>query len=213
MQQRRCTDQLADLSRREPRCALDGAHAPSPSPLPTLAAPCWLATGDVAGWEATRWPAPFFVIQPYTVKEQRAPFVARMVIGALLILESLVLLVVAGFIAIIGGLAGALSFLAGAGSATPEQVTQGFTIIALTLATPFVMTAIIGAGGFLLLLGRWRVAIVAAGVLAIAAQVALHLLTEEGFQLLEVVPIVLHLATITAGLAFVPVPAASATKT
>lgn len=74
------------------------------------------------------------------------------VVGALLLLESFITLVVAMFVAIIGGFTGALTFVVSGSEATDEQLAQGSAALATTIATPFVVAAALWLGGVLLML-------------------------------------------------------------
>src|SRR5687768_6295129 len=96
--------------------------------------------------------------------------IARVVVGALLVVESIVLVMVGVFAGIVGGLAGALAFAAGGGGATDAQLAQGFALVAISLASPFVVAAALVLAGILLPVSRGRGVIVAAGIFALAAQ-------------------------------------------
>jgi hypothetical protein len=144
------------------------------------------------------------------MQEKRLSLIAPAVVGALLVLESaaMLCLAVSGFV--IGGFVGALAFLAGGGSATNEQLAQGFLMMAITLVSPFVVAAVLVVGGVLLLLRRRRRVIIAVGVFAVTAQFAFHPFFGAGFHAAELVPGALHLLAIAVGFAFVPAPVAIA---
>jgi hypothetical protein len=139
--------------------------------------------------------------------------VARVVAGGLLVLEALVMLGVALFVGLIGGLAGAMAVIFGSGGATDAKLAQGIAVIALTIVSPFVVAAVLGVGGVLLLLRKGRPVVIAAGFFAIAAQVAFHLLVEKEFHAAELVPCALHLLVIVVGFVGMPAPAATAAAT
>ncbi len=125
--------------------------------------------------------------------------VAPLVVGGLLLLESIAMLIMAVFVALIGGLTGALAFGVGAGSATNEQIARGALMVALTISSPFVMAGALALQGWLLVFRRGRVIVIAAAVVALALQVCFHVWLEEGFHLAELVPIALQLAAIGLG--------------
>lgn len=145
--------------------------------------------------------------------ETRLSLNARVIVGGLLVLESLLVLIVAVFTAIIGGLVGPLAFLAGGGGATDDKIAQGFAVIALTIASPFVAAGVLSVGGVFLLLGRRKRVVITAGIFAMTAQVALHLSLAEGFHAAELVPGAVHLLAIAVGFTFVPARGASAAPT
>jgi hypothetical protein len=136
--------------------------------------------------------------------EKRWSLVARSVVGGLVLLESLGLLFIAAVTAIVGSLLGGLAFVAGAGGATDKQVAQGFAAIALTIASPFLIAAVLGLAGVLLILRLGRPIIVAAGLSAIAAQTAFQVLIAGRFYATALVPYALHVALIVLGFAVVP---------
>jgi hypothetical protein len=136
--------------------------------------------------------------------ETRFSLIARTVAGGLLLLESLLMLIVGVFGGMIGGLMGALAFLVGGGSATDEQLAQGFAVIAITIASPFVMAAVLAVGGVFILLRRRSGVIIATGIFAVAAQIAFHPIFKERFHAAELVPCVVHLLAIVVGVVFVP---------
>jgi hypothetical protein len=137
--------------------------------------------------------------------ETRFSRIARSVVGGLLVLESLGMLAVAFFGAIIGGLSGALAFVAGAGNATNTQIARGFALIGASLAAPFLVAAVLAMGGLLLLLRKKRNLIITAGVVVIAAQVAFQVFLAEGFHVATLGLGLVHALAIAVGLAFVPV--------
>lgn len=142
--------------------------------------------------------------------EKRWANVARSIVGGFLVIESLAMLFLGGLTTIVGGLAGGLAFLAGAGNATEDQIRNTFLVMALSLASPYVVAAVLAAGGVFLLLGKRKGIIVAAGMLAIAAQVAFHRFVAPEFHAAELVPCAAHLLAIAIGIAFVPTRAANA---
>jgi len=138
------------------------------------------------------------------MKEKRWSIIARSIVGVLLVLESLALLFVGAFTAVVGSLVGGLAFVAGAGSATHEQVAQGFAAIALTIASPFVVAAALGLGGVLLILRLGRPMIIAAGLIAIGAEIAFQVLVAEGFHAVALIPYALHAGVIALSFSVVP---------
>lgn len=137
--------------------------------------------------------------------EQRWSRIVRVVVGGLLLIEAIVMLILAVFASIIGSFAGALAFGVGAGSASDQQLAHGLAIIAVTIASPFVVACVLGVGGVLLLVRRSSSIIIAAGGFAIAAQIAYHPFFQAGFHAAELLPGVLHVLTIAVGFACVPV--------
>ncbi|MET0793567.1 MAG: hypothetical protein ABW061_18755 [Polyangiaceae bacterium] len=138
--------------------------------------------------------------------ETRWSLIARWVVGGLLVLEALAMLFLAMGVAIIGGLAGMLAFGVGGGNATSQQLAQGFAVIVITLASPFVIALVLGVGGALLLLRLGRRLVITAGLVAIAAQLAFHVFAKEGFHTVELFPCVLHLTAIAVALSCLPPP-------
>ena len=138
------------------------------------------------------------------MKEKRWSFIARSVVGVLLVLESLALLFVGAFTAIVGSLVGGLAFVAGAGAATEKQVAHGFLAIAFTIASPFLVAAALGLGGVFLILRMGRPIIIAASLVAIAAEVAFQVLVAEGIHAAALVPYALHVVAIALAFAVVP---------
>lgn len=136
--------------------------------------------------------------------ESRGSYVARMVAGVLLVLESALLLVIAMFTAIVGGFMGLLAFGVEGGSATDAQIAQGFAMIAFTIVSPFVVAALLLLGGVLLLFRRAKSVVIVSAVVAIAAQAAFHVHVEKGFSVAGAVPLALHLGTIVIAIASVP---------
>ena len=139
-----------------------------------------------------------------SMTEQRWSRIVRVVVGGLLLLEAIAMLILAVFVSIIGSLAGALAFGVSGGSATDEQLAQGFAVIAVSIASPFVVASVLAVGGVLLLLRRGSSAVIAAGGFAIAAQIAYHPFFQAGFHAVELLPGVLHVLTIAVGFACVP---------
>ncbi len=136
--------------------------------------------------------------------------IARMVVGVLLVLEAIAMLFVGVFVGMIGGLAGVLAFGVSGGGATSAKLTQGIAVMALTIASPFVMAAVLLVGGVLLLLRRGKYVVIAIGIFAIAAQVAFHPIFEARLHAAELVPGALHLLAIALAFGFVPPSAANA---
>jgi hypothetical protein len=143
------------------------------------------------------------------MREMRWSQIAPAVVGGLLLLEAGAMLIVAFVTFIIGGLVGMLAFVAGAGGATDEQIAQGFGMIALTLASPFVMTGVLGFGGVMLLLRWGRYVTVVASVVAILAQIAFHVYVDQGFHPAGLAPLALHVLAIVVAFAYVPVSKAT----
>jgi hypothetical protein len=141
--------------------------------------------------------------------ENRLALLAPRVVGGLLVLESLGIMFLAVFAAIVGSLAGALAFGVSGGSATNEQVAQAAVVMAITLASPFVVAGVIAVGGVLLLLRRRRGVVITVGVFAVVAQIAFHHFFAEGFHVAELVPCAVNLLAIAVAFAFVPAPAAT----
>jgi len=133
---------------------------------------------------------------------------APVVVGALLMLEAALLLAVGMITAIIGSLVGMLAFVAGAGDATEKQVAQGFAMIGVTLASPFVLAGLISFAGLFLILGRKKGLVIAVSILALAAQAGFHRLLEEPFSAGALVPVVLHVLAIVMAVVFIPAPTA-----
>jgi hypothetical protein len=142
--------------------------------------------------------------------EKRLPLLACQVVGGLLVLESIAMLILALFFGVVGTLMGALAFGVGAGDATDKQLVQGVAVILLTLASPFVLAAVLAVGGVFLLLRRRKGIVVAAAVIAIAAQLTAHLYLGKGWSFAELLPFAVQLAAIFVAFAFVPAPAAPA---
>lgn len=138
------------------------------------------------------------------MRENRLGQVAPLVVGGLMMLEAAAMFVVAGVTVIIGGLVGALAFVGGAGGASDKQIAQGFAMIALTLATPFVVTAVLGLGGLMLMMRWGRRLVIASAVVAIGAQVVFHVYLAEGFHPAGLAPLVLHLLAILVACVYVP---------
>jgi hypothetical protein len=126
------------------------------------------------------------------MRESRLSRILPAVLGGLLVLEAIALLMIACFSLIIGSLVGMLAFVGGAGAATDKQILQGFAMIAVTLASPFVVAGAVGLGGSLLLIRKGRAMIVLSAVLAIAAQVVFHLVIPETVSAKAVIPLVLQ---------------------
>jgi len=137
--------------------------------------------------------------------EERWSRIARAVIGGLLLLEAIGMLILAVFVSMIGSLTGVLAFGVSGGGATDQQLAQGLAVIALSIASPFVVGSALAVGGVLLLLRRGSSAVIAAGGFAIAAQIAYHPFFQAGFHAAELLPGVLHVLTIAVGFACVPV--------
>src|SRR5262249_17270091 len=133
--------------------------------------------------------------------------------GALLVIESLVMLLVANFVGILGGLTWALALGVSGGSATDRQIAEAAHVMELTIPSPFVVAGVLAVGGVLLLLRRGRPIGVGALAVAIAAQVAFHYVAKEGFHALDLVPCTLHLLAITVALALIPPRAATPATT
>lgn len=124
--------------------------------------------------------------------------VAPLVVGGLVILESGLVLLIACLTLIIGGLAGLLAFAAGAGGATNAQVVKGSLMIALTLASPFVVAGVLATCGLLLLVRRGKLWIIATATFALLAHLGAHLLLKEGFHAWEVAPFALNASAVAA---------------
>ena len=131
------------------------------------------------------------------------PFLRR-IIGGLLIFEALVTLLVAIFVVMIGGLTTALAIVVTAGDAPEKNVTQTFAFIAFSVASPFVLAALLAAGGVFLILRKRRNLVIAAGVSAIIAQVVLHHYFVDQSSVVELLPFAWHLLVIGLAVAFVP---------
>lgn len=128
-----------------------------------------------------------------TEKQSR---LACLVVGGLLLLESIFTLFIALFAGIIGTLVGGLAIGVGAGSATNEQFAKGIAAIALTLAAPFVVAAVLSMEGLLLLIRKQGKLIIAAALLVIAAQVAFHPVFQQRFHVADLVLGAVQLAAI-----------------
>src|SRR5262245_37294243 len=107
---------------------------------------------------------------------------APVVVGALLLLESVAVLFVAMFTAVVGGLVGALAFGVSAGSATSRQLAETTVVMVASLASPFLVALVLAAGGTFLLLRRGKSVVIGAGVVALVAQVVFHFVVAEGFH-------------------------------
>ena len=135
--------------------------------------------------------------------ESRSSRIARAVVGGLLVAESLAMLVAALF-AVVGSLSGVLALGGFAGGAKEAVVGHGIGVVVLATLTPFVVTVALGVGGALLLLRRRRGVIVAAGLLALAVQIAFHVFVEGVFHAAELVPCAVHVAAVVVGFTCVP---------
>jgi hypothetical protein len=127
---------------------------------------------------------------------------ACLVVGGLLLLESVATLFIALFAGIIGTLVGGLAIGVGAGSATNEQFAKGIAVIVLTLAAPFVVAAVLSIEGLLLLIRRRGKVIIAAALVAITAQIAFHPIFEQRFHAADLVLCAVQLAAIALALPF-----------
>lgn len=127
---------------------------------------------------------------------------ACLVVGGLLLLESIVTLFIAVFAGIIGTLVGGLAIGVGAGTASNEQFAKGIAVIALTLAAPFVVAAVLSVEGLLLLIRKRGKLVIATALLAITAQVAFHPIFERQFHVADLVLCAVQLAAIALAFQF-----------
>jgi len=127
--------------------------------------------------------------------------IACLVVGGFLVLESLAMLLIALFAGVIGTLVGALAIGVGAGNATNEQFAKGIGVMILTLASPFVVAAVLGLQGGLLLLRKKGGLIIGAGLFAIAAQFAFHPLFEQEFRVADLALLMVQFTAIALAVA------------
>src|SRR5262245_17477062 len=106
--------------------------------------------------------------------ESRLLLTARVVLGVLLVLESLALLLGGALFGMIGGLVGMLAFGVSGGTATDAQLKQSFATLVIAIASPFFVAMVLLVGGVFLLIRKLAGVIVVAGVVAILAQIAFH---------------------------------------
>jgi hypothetical protein len=124
------------------------------------------------------------------------------VIGGLVLVEASAGLMMAVFIAILGGLVTSLAFLGGAGGATDKQVSHVFHMVGLTLATPFLLVGILGVSGVLLILRTGRAVVISGTAICLLAQLAFHLLTNDsGLHPADLVPLTIQLAAMGVAIA------------
>lgn len=138
--------------------------------------------------------------------------IAPGIVGGLLVLESFLMLIVGAFVVIVVILLGPLAFLPSDGSAaTGGQLLRGPAVLAITLASPFVVAAVLWVGGVLLMLRKRMRVVIAVGVCVIMAQIVFHVHFWEPFQPVELIPFAVHVSAIAVAFARMPTSVASTT--
>ena len=137
-------------------------------------------------------------LKEMTEKQSR---ILCLVVGGLLVLESMVLTCIGLFGGVVGTVVGALAIGVGGGSATNDQFAKSIGVMILTLASPLVVAAVLALEGGLLLVGKKGGLIVAAGLLAITAQFAFHPLFEQEFHVADLALFAVQLTAIALAVA------------
>jgi hypothetical protein len=133
------------------------------------------------------------------VPESQKPALLPVLVGALLVLEALVLFGVGLVALVIGGFTSVLAFGLGSGNATSAQLAQTGALVLLMLASPFVVALALVLGGLFLLVRRGGTWVIAAGVVALLAQLGLHHFMKRPLHWAELLPLSLHVLAIALG--------------
>jgi hypothetical protein len=121
---------------------------------------------------------------------------APIIVGWLLVVESVMMFAVVYFFSVLGALlAGGFDAFT-SDNATEEEVKEGFRRIMLTIVAPILLGSDIALAGVLVLVRRQPMLAVAACIVAVLAQIAFHVFVVDGFHWSSLLPAFLHVAAI-----------------